>query len=53
VAIGAPADLIGSLLPLAIGVGAQRFGSGAAMWLLLAAPVALLTLLPTSDPQHT
>ena len=50
VAIGAPADLIGSLLPLAIGVGAQRFGLGAAMWLLLAAPLAVLTLLPTSHP---
>jgi FSR family fosmidomycin resistance protein-like MFS transporter len=51
VAIGAPADLIGSLLPLAIGVGAQRFGSGAAMWLLLAGPLAVLTLLPTSHPR--
>jgi MFS transporter, FSR family, fosmidomycin resistance protein len=51
VAIGAPADLIGSLLPLAIGVAAERFGSGLAMWLLLAAPVALLTLLPTSHPR--
>ncbi|MDQ4109416.1 MAG: hypothetical protein M3138_11550 [Actinomycetota bacterium] len=51
VAIGAPADLVGSLLPLAIGVGAQRLGLGAAMWLLLAAPVALLTLLPTSRPR--
>jgi FSR family fosmidomycin resistance protein-like MFS transporter len=51
VAIGAPADLIGSLLPLAIGVGAQRLGLGPAMWLLLTAPVALLTLLPTSHPR--
>jgi FSR family fosmidomycin resistance protein-like MFS transporter len=51
VAIGAPADLIGSLLPLAIGVGAQRFGLGAAMWLLLAGPLAVLTLLPPSHPR--
>jgi MFS transporter, FSR family, fosmidomycin resistance protein len=53
VAIGAPADLLGSLLPLAIGIGAQRFGLGPAMWLLLAAPIALLALLPASDPRDT
>jgi len=47
VAVGAPADLVGSLLPLAIGVIAQRLGLSAAMWLLLAAPIALLSLLPT------
>jgi FSR family fosmidomycin resistance protein-like MFS transporter len=47
VAIGAPADLVGSLLPLAIGIVAHRMGLGSAMWLLLAAPIALLTLLPT------
>jgi MFS transporter, FSR family, fosmidomycin resistance protein len=52
VAVGAPADLVGSLLPLAIGVIAQRFGLGAAMWLLLAAPIALLTLLPTGAPDE-
>ena len=46
VAIGAPADLLGSLLPLAIGVAASRFGLDAAMWLLLAAPISLLVLLP-------
>ena len=53
VAIGAPADLLGSLLPLAIGIGAQRFGLGPAMWLLLAAPIALLVLLPASDPRDS
>jgi MFS transporter, FSR family, fosmidomycin resistance protein len=46
VAIGAPADLLGSLLPFAIGLVAGRWGLGSAMWILLAAPVALLTLLP-------
>jgi FSR family fosmidomycin resistance protein-like MFS transporter len=47
VAIGAPADLLGSALPLAIGVIAQRAGLGTAMWFLLVAPLALLTLLPS------
>jgi MFS transporter, FSR family, fosmidomycin resistance protein len=46
VAIGAPADLVGSLLPFAMGLIAQRLGLGSAMWLLLVAPIALLTLLP-------
>lgn len=46
VAIGAPADLLGSLLPLAIGAAASRFGLDGAMWLLLAAPISLLVLLP-------
>ncbi|MGH2642292.1 MAG: MFS transporter [Actinomycetota bacterium] len=52
VAVGAPADLIGSLLPLAIAFVAERSGLQTAMWLLLAAPIALLILLPTSgrDP---
>ena len=51
VAIGAPTDLMGSLLPLAIGMVAHRMGLGSAMWLLLAAPVALLTLLPAEGPR--
>jgi MFS transporter, FSR family, fosmidomycin resistance protein len=51
VAIGAPADLVGSLLPLAIGIVAHRFGLDSAMWLLLAAPLSLLTLLPTRGPR--
>jgi hypothetical protein len=45
VAIGAPADLVGSLLPLAIGAVAARAGLDTAMWLLLGAPLALLLLL--------
>ena len=46
VAIGAPADLVGSLLPLAVGAIAARAGLDAAMWLLLGAPIGLLLLLP-------
>jgi FSR family fosmidomycin resistance protein-like MFS transporter len=46
VAIGAPAELLGSLLPLGIGAIAARVGLDDAMWLLLAAPTALLLLLP-------
>lgn len=47
VAIGAPADLVGALLPLGIGIAAQRLGLGSAMWFLLAAPLALLSLVPS------
>lgn len=50
-AIRAPADLLGSLLPLAIGVVAGRWGLGSAMWLLLAGPIALVALLPTDRPR--
>jgi FSR family fosmidomycin resistance protein-like MFS transporter len=52
VAIGGPADLLGSLLPLAIGLAAHRFGLSRAMWLLLAAPVSLLALLPAEAPRR-
>lgn len=45
-ALKSPTDLVGAALPFAIGVTAQRVGLEAAMWLLLAAPIALLTLLP-------
>jgi FSR family fosmidomycin resistance protein-like MFS transporter len=50
VAIAAPADLVGSLLPLGIGAVAARSGLGAAMWLLLLAPVAMLALFPRTAP---
>ena len=54
VAIGAPADLLGALFPVAVGIAAQRLGMGSAMWLLLAAPLALLTFLPRDggDARH-
>ena len=38
--------LAGGLIPLALGLIAQRFGLPAAMWLLLIGPVALLIGLP-------
>jgi len=38
--------LIGKLLPLGIGLAAQVYGLGTAMWLLLAGPIALLFGLP-------
>jgi FSR family fosmidomycin resistance protein-like MFS transporter len=48
-AIGAPADLAGSVLPLAVGLVAGRFGLGSAMWILATAPLSLLVLLPRRD----
>ena len=45
-AIGNLAGLIGDLLPFLIGLMADRFGLTAAMWLLLAGPLALLIGLP-------
>jgi MFS transporter, FSR family, fosmidomycin resistance protein len=38
--------MFGTLLPFGIGLAAQTFGLGAAMWLLLAGPLALLVGLP-------
>jgi FSR family fosmidomycin resistance protein-like MFS transporter len=38
--------LLGSLPPLLIGLLAQRFGLGAALWLVLLAPLGLLAGLP-------
>ncbi|MFN2119443.1 MAG: MFS transporter [Anaerolineales bacterium] len=40
--------LFGKLLPFGIGLAAQAFGLGTAMWLLLAGPLALLVGLPRS-----
>ena len=40
--------VVNRLFPLAIGIAAERLGLGAAMWALLAAPVALLVGLPRS-----
>jgi MFS transporter, FSR family, fosmidomycin resistance protein len=38
--------LIGKLIPFGIGIAAQTFGLGPAMWLLFAGPIALLIGLP-------
>jgi MFS transporter, FSR family, fosmidomycin resistance protein len=45
-AISDLAGLAARLVPIGVGVLAQRAGLGAAMWVLLAAPVALLVGLP-------
>ena len=44
--LGGLAGLIRAAAPLALGLAAERYGLGAAMWILLAAPAALLVLLP-------
>jgi MFS transporter, FSR family, fosmidomycin resistance protein len=45
--------LFSSLLPLGIGLVAERVGLQAAMWLLLLGPVALLVGIPRSDRNLT
>ena len=45
-AFGSVAGIVGSVFPLAVGIAAAEFGLGAAMWLLLAAPMALLVGTP-------
>jgi MFS transporter, FSR family, fosmidomycin resistance protein len=47
VAVGGLGGLAGALVPLALGTLAQRAGLGATMWVLLAAPVVLLVLVPS------
>ncbi len=44
--LGNVAGLFGKIIPLGIGLAAQRFGLGPAMWILLAGPLALLLGLP-------
>ncbi|MBI5666893.1 MAG: MFS transporter [Chloroflexi bacterium] len=45
-AVSNVAGLFGSLIPLGIGLLAQRYGLDAAMWVLLLGPIALLVGLP-------
>jgi FSR family fosmidomycin resistance protein-like MFS transporter len=45
-ALASTFGILGGVLPLFIGVFADRFGLGAAMWLLLVGPIALLIGLP-------
>lgn len=52
-AIGAVTDPLAKLLPLLIGILADRFGLGIAMWLLLLGPVALLIGLPKNLTPRT
>jgi MFS transporter, FSR family, fosmidomycin resistance protein len=51
VAVSDLGGLAARILPIAIGVLAQRAGLGAAMWVLLAAPVSLLVGLPRTVPR--
>ena len=44
--LGNLAALLGKLIPLGLGFAAQRLGLQAAMWLLIAGPLALLIGLP-------
>jgi len=45
--------MFGTLLPFGIGLAAQAFGLGSAMWLLLAGPLALLLGLPRRNMLKT
>jgi FSR family fosmidomycin resistance protein-like MFS transporter len=49
VAVGGIGGLAGALVPLALGLLAERAGLGTTMWVLIAAPVALLALVPRRD----
>jgi FSR family fosmidomycin resistance protein-like MFS transporter len=44
--LGNVAGFFGKLIPFGIGLAAQRFGLGSAMWILMAGPLALLFGLP-------
>jgi FSR family fosmidomycin resistance protein-like MFS transporter len=46
--LGGLAGIVRAAAPLAIGLAAEQYGLDAAMWLLLAAPLSLLLLLPRS-----
>ncbi len=46
IALGNIVGIFGKLIPFGIGLAAEHFGLGSAMWLLLAGPVALLFGLP-------
>ena len=45
--------MFGKLIPFGIGLAAQAFGLGSAMWLLLAGPLALLIGLPRRNALET
>ncbi len=46
IAVGSVTGFFGKLLPFGIGLAAQAFGLGAAIWFLLAGPIALWIGLP-------
>jgi len=45
-AVGTVAGLVGSIIPLILGLVAQRYNIEAAMWILLLGPIALLIGIP-------
>jgi FSR family fosmidomycin resistance protein-like MFS transporter len=49
IAVGSLGGFVGALVPLALGLVADRAGLAAAMWVLVASPVLLLALLPRGD----
>ncbi len=49
-AVGNVSGLVASVIPLALGLVAQRWGLNAAMWLLLAGPVVLVVGLVNKAP---
>jgi len=51
-AIGNLTGLFGKLIPFGIGLAAERYGLGPAMWILLAGPLALLVGLPRKYELH-
>jgi FSR family fosmidomycin resistance protein-like MFS transporter len=50
IAVSNITGLFGKLIPFGIGLAAERFGLGSAMWLLLAGPIVLLIVLPKKLP---
>lgn len=50
-AVNDVSSLVSGLVPLGIGLAARTWGLGAAMWLLLAGPVALLIGIPRRHPR--
>ncbi len=51
-AIGAVTTPLAKSLPLVIGILADQFGLGAAMWVLLLGPIALMIGLPKNNPAN-
>jgi MFS transporter, FSR family, fosmidomycin resistance protein len=48
-ALGSLSGVVGGLIPMGIGLAAERLGLGAAIWLLLAGPIAILIGLPKAS----
>jgi FSR family fosmidomycin resistance protein-like MFS transporter len=51
-ALGNLVGFFGKFIPFGIGLAAERFGLGPAMWILMAGPLALLIGLPKSYQTH-